>query len=164
MALVKSIVTGPRKNDLKLVVMSATLDVERLRSYFQSDCLVKLEGRTFPIEIYNTMEAQSDYIVSYPEIALTKAIITLLFSIELNGAMCNLDCAFRTRMGRHLSLFARTGRNRRNTKSSNRQTWVFEAKMPCFASFRQLTSIRAIQSFLERSSWFQKNRAVNKYC
>ena len=99
MALVKSIVTGPRKNDLKLVVMSATLDVERLRSYFQSDCLVKLEGRTFPIEIYNTMEAQSDYIVSQPEIALTKTINTLLFSIELNGAMCNLDCAFRTRMG-----------------------------------------------------------------
>jgi HrpA-like RNA helicase len=69
MALVKSIVTGPRKGNLKLVVMSATLDVERLKSYFQSDCLVKLEGRTFPIEIYNTMEPQSDYIVSLEQIA-----------------------------------------------------------------------------------------------
>jgi HrpA-like RNA helicase len=69
--------------------MSATLDVERLRSYFQSDCLVKLEGRTFPIEIYNTMEPQSDYIVSLEQIA-----ITLLIYIELNGTMCDINRAF----------------------------------------------------------------------
>jgi pre-mRNA-splicing factor ATP-dependent RNA helicase DHX15/PRP43 len=53
MALVKAIVK--RRSGLKLVVMSATLDLVRLSKYFESDCLVKLEGRTHPIEIFNTL-------------------------------------------------------------------------------------------------------------
>jgi HrpA-like RNA helicase len=62
MALVKAIVK--RRDGLKLVVMSATLDLVRLSKYFESDCLVKLEGRTYPIEIYNTLQKSLDYIVS----------------------------------------------------------------------------------------------------
>lgn len=47
MALVKAIVK--RRSGLKLVIMSATLDLVRLSKYFESDCVVKLEGRTHPI-------------------------------------------------------------------------------------------------------------------
>ena len=39
---------GP-KNDFKVVVMSATLDVDKFASYFSSNVLVSVEGRTFPI-------------------------------------------------------------------------------------------------------------------
>jgi HrpA-like RNA helicase len=53
MALLKSIVHAPGSTT-KLVVMSATLDLLKLSSYFQSECKVVLEGRTFPIEIFNT--------------------------------------------------------------------------------------------------------------
>ena len=49
---------------MKLVVMSATLDLAKIARYFNSDCLVKLAGRTFPIEIYNTVSQQLDYLNS----------------------------------------------------------------------------------------------------
>jgi HrpA-like RNA helicase len=49
---------------MKLVVMSATLDAAKLMKYLGSSCIVKLEGRTFPIEIFNVMSQQLDYIVS----------------------------------------------------------------------------------------------------
>lgn len=52
LALLKDIVA---KTSMKLVVMSATLDTARLMKYLGSSCIVKLEGRMYPIEIYNTM-------------------------------------------------------------------------------------------------------------
>jgi len=49
---------------LKIVIMSATLEIPKFQQYFSDleavndESVVKVEGRTFPIEIYHTLEAQ----------------------------------------------------------------------------------------------------------
>ena len=56
LALLKGIASGERAKDLKIVVMSATLDLAKFMTYFGSEAQVKVEGRTFPIEVYNTRQ------------------------------------------------------------------------------------------------------------
>jgi len=53
-----------RRPDLKLIVMSATLDAEKFQSYFNSAPLLAVPGRTHPVEIFYTPEYQEDYLVS----------------------------------------------------------------------------------------------------
>ncbi|TVU41410.1 hypothetical protein EJB05_14925, partial [Eragrostis curvula] len=48
--------------DLKLVVMSSTLDAEKFQSYFSGAPLMKVSGRLHPVEIYYTQEPESDYL------------------------------------------------------------------------------------------------------
>ena len=59
LALLKGIVgdRDKRANDLKLVIMSATLDLTKFAGYFDTQAQVKVEGRTFPIEVFNTRMA-----------------------------------------------------------------------------------------------------------
>ena len=67
MALVKDIAkhrNQNQKNKLKLVIMSATLDLAKFTEYFESKAVVSVQGRTFPIEVYNTIQPQTDYMVS----------------------------------------------------------------------------------------------------
>lgn len=50
-----------RRPDLKIIIMSATLDSEKFQKYF--DCpLLSVPGRTHPVEIYYTPEFQRDYL------------------------------------------------------------------------------------------------------
>ena len=42
--------------DLKIVVMSATLDAEKMQKYFNDAPMINIPGRTFPVEIYYTPE------------------------------------------------------------------------------------------------------------
>lgn len=60
MALVKEI--AQRRPDLKIIVMSATLDAQRFQSYFNDAPLLAVPGRTFPVEIYYTPEPERDYL------------------------------------------------------------------------------------------------------
>jgi HrpA-like RNA helicase len=55
MALLKEICAA-RPIDFKLIVMSATIDLPKFMAYFGSTSVVKVEGRTFPIQVYNTQE------------------------------------------------------------------------------------------------------------
>ncbi|KAM0875202.1 hypothetical protein ACQ4PT_036898 [Festuca glaucescens] len=48
--------------DLKLVVMSATLEAEKFQSYFSSAPLMKVPGRLHPVEIFYTQEPERDYL------------------------------------------------------------------------------------------------------
>lgn len=41
-----------RRKNLKLVVMSATMDIEKFSIFFDSKSIYRIEGRTFPIGIY----------------------------------------------------------------------------------------------------------------
>jgi len=67
LALVKRI-TKARGRKLSIVVMSATLELVKFQRYFsdiQAICpssVINIEGRTFPIEIYHTLETQDDYV------------------------------------------------------------------------------------------------------
>jgi len=51
-----------RKHDLRLVVMSATLDSEKFRTYFDDAPIINVPGRAFPVEIFYTPEPEPDYL------------------------------------------------------------------------------------------------------
>ncbi|KAK3950816.1 pre-mRNA splicing factor ATP-dependent RNA helicase [Pseudoneurospora amorphoporcata] len=60
MALLKQI--AARRKDLKIIVMSATLDAQKFQSYFYDAPLLAVPGRTFPVEIFYTPEPERDYL------------------------------------------------------------------------------------------------------
>ncbi|KAE8543383.1 hypothetical protein D1P53_000090 [Cryptococcus gattii VGV] len=75
MGLLKDI--AKRRSDLKIIVMSATLDVGKFQKYFGDTNptglapVVKVSGRTFPVETFFTQEPENDYVEA--------AIRTVLF-------------------------------------------------------------------------------------
>lgn len=60
MGLLKQV--SVRRPDLKIIIMSATLDAEKFQSYFNNAPLLAVPGRTHPVEIYYTPEFQRDYL------------------------------------------------------------------------------------------------------
>ncbi|CBZ55512.1 putative pre-mRNA splicing factor RNA helicase [Neospora caninum Liverpool] len=52
----------PKRKDLKVVVMSATLDTEKFMGYFPGATAVLVPGRQFPVELLYTPEPEADYI------------------------------------------------------------------------------------------------------
>jgi pre-mRNA-splicing factor ATP-dependent RNA helicase DHX15/PRP43 len=60
MGLIKKIAKA--RKDLKIIVMSATLDSEKFQKYFNDAPLLKVPGRTFPVEIYYSPEAERNYL------------------------------------------------------------------------------------------------------
>ncbi|KAG6299893.1 DEAH-box ATP-dependent RNA helicase prp43 [Claviceps aff. purpurea] len=60
MALLKQI--AARRADLKIIVMSATLDAQKFQKYFNDAPLLAVPGRTFPVEIFYTPEPEKDYV------------------------------------------------------------------------------------------------------
>uniref|UniRef100_A0A1B0G6Z8 RNA helicase n=1 Tax=Glossina morsitans morsitans TaxID=37546 RepID=A0A1B0G6Z8_GLOMM len=51
-----------QRTDLKLVVMSATLDAGKFQQYFDNAPLMNVPGRTHPVEIFYTPEPERDYL------------------------------------------------------------------------------------------------------
>src|ERR1700710_3157104 len=60
MGLLKEI--APRRPDLKIIIMSATLDAQKFQRYFMDAPLLAVPGRTHPVEIFYTMDAENDYV------------------------------------------------------------------------------------------------------
>ncbi|KAI1789322.1 P-loop containing nucleoside triphosphate hydrolase protein [Ganoderma leucocontextum] len=66
MGLVKDL--AKRRSDLKIVVMSATLDAQKFQRYFSiagpssPAPLFKVPGRTHPVEVFYTQEPEPDYV------------------------------------------------------------------------------------------------------
>ncbi|ODQ65947.1 P-loop containing nucleoside triphosphate hydrolase protein [Nadsonia fulvescens var. elongata DSM 6958] len=60
MGLIKQV--AERRPDLKIIIMSATLDAEKFQKYFNDAPLLAVPGRTHPVEIYYTAEFQRDYL------------------------------------------------------------------------------------------------------
>lgn len=48
--------------DLKIIIMSATLDAGKFQEYFDSCPLMKIPGRTHPVEIFYTPQPERDYL------------------------------------------------------------------------------------------------------
>ncbi|KAG7090599.1 hypothetical protein E1B28_009702 [Marasmius oreades] len=64
MALLKDL--AKRRADLKIIIMSATLDALKFQKYFglskkSTAPLLKVPGRTYPIEVFYTQEPEPDY-------------------------------------------------------------------------------------------------------
>merc|ERR1719272_1857379 len=51
-----------QRPDLKVIVMSATLDASKMQDYFNSAPLLNIPGRTFPVEVFYTPEPERDYL------------------------------------------------------------------------------------------------------
>lgn len=63
MGLLKAL--AKRRADLKIIIMSATLDALKFQKYFTIDTpapLFKVPGRTHPVEIFYTQEPEPDYV------------------------------------------------------------------------------------------------------
>ena len=60
MGLLKEILAVRR--DLKAIIMSATLDAVKFQAYFAGAPLLRVPGRTFPVEIFYTAEPERDYL------------------------------------------------------------------------------------------------------
>jgi len=65
MCLLKGV--AKRRSDLRLIIMSATLDAQKFQRYFtinkdSSAPLFKVPGRTHPVEIFYTQEPEPDYV------------------------------------------------------------------------------------------------------
>ncbi|KAI9713589.1 MAG: DEAH-box ATP-dependent RNA helicase prp43 [Bogoriella megaspora] len=68
-----------RRPDLKIIIMSATLDAEKFQKYFHDAPLLKVPGRTHPVQLFYTQEAERDYL----EAALRTVL--LIHSTEPDG-------------------------------------------------------------------------------
>lgn len=65
MGLLKDV--AKRRKDIKIIVMSATLDALKFQKYFGSELgkpapLLRVPGRTFPVETFFTQEPEPDYV------------------------------------------------------------------------------------------------------
>jgi pre-mRNA-splicing factor ATP-dependent RNA helicase DHX15/PRP43 len=60
MGLLKEVVK--RRPDLKLIIMSATLDAQKFQKYFLNAPLLAVPGRTHPVEIFYTAQPEKDYV------------------------------------------------------------------------------------------------------
>lgn len=60
--LIKELLT--KRSDLKLILMSATVDYNKFLQYFNSAPLIKVPGRLFSVQIVYTKEPVNDYIKS----------------------------------------------------------------------------------------------------
>ncbi len=63
LALTKDILLNKYRNDLKLIVMSATLSVDKFSKYLNTNNAIFIDGRSYPIEVYNTISTQKTYLV-----------------------------------------------------------------------------------------------------
>ena len=68
MGLIKEIAS--KRLDLKIIVMSATLDASKFQEYFNDAPLLTVPGRTFPVEIFYTPEPERDYLEASIKTAL----------------------------------------------------------------------------------------------
>mmetsp|Transcript_21108 Transcript_21108/g.58873 ORF Transcript_21108/g.58873 Transcript_21108/m.58873 type:complete len:716 (+) Transcript_21108:74-2221(+) len=50
------------RQDLKVVIMSATMDAAKMQTYFDNAPLLNIPGRTHPVEIFYTAEPERDYL------------------------------------------------------------------------------------------------------
>ncbi|XP_017079212.1 putative pre-mRNA-splicing factor ATP-dependent RNA helicase PRP1 isoform X1 [Drosophila eugracilis] len=69
-----------QRSDLKLVVMSATLDAGKFQQYFDNAPLMNVPGRTHPVEIFYTPEPERDYLE-----AAIRTVIQIHMCEEIEG-------------------------------------------------------------------------------
>jgi len=70
--------TMKKREDLKVIVTSATLDADKFSEYFNSCPIFTIPGRTFPVEILYSREPESDYL---------DAALTTVMQIHLTEPM-----------------------------------------------------------------------------
>lgn len=54
----------PQRKDLKLVVMSATLNCEQFQGYFNNAPVIKVPGRVYDVDVIYAKQPAPDYLVA----------------------------------------------------------------------------------------------------
>lgn len=68
----------PKRPDLKVIITSATIDVERFSRHFNNAPVIEVSGRTYPVDVhYRPLEENDD-----DEDSLTRGILDVLDEIE----------------------------------------------------------------------------------
>ncbi|XP_065184926.1 putative pre-mRNA-splicing factor ATP-dependent RNA helicase PRP1 [Sycon ciliatum] len=78
MGLLKEVVKA--RTDLKIVIMSATLDAGKFQKYFDKAPLMTIPGRTHPVEIFYTPEPERDYLE-----AAIRTVVQIHLCEEIEG-------------------------------------------------------------------------------
>ena len=60
MMICKDLLINKKRPDLKLIIMSATLDPKKYMEYFNTNSLITIQGRKFPIKVYNISEEKEE--------------------------------------------------------------------------------------------------------
>ena len=60
MMICKDLIINKKRKDLKLIIMSATLNPKKYMDYFNTNTLLKIQGRKFPVKVYNIQEEEND--------------------------------------------------------------------------------------------------------
>ena len=60
MMICNDLLINKRRSDLKLIIMSATLDPKKYMEYFKTGALIKVQGRKFPIKVFNIAEEKEE--------------------------------------------------------------------------------------------------------
>lgn len=68
MGVLKSVIE--KRDDLRLVIMSATIDTSKFQSYFNDAPLLTVPGRTHPVEIFYSNQPETNYIDATLRMAL----------------------------------------------------------------------------------------------
>ena len=63
MMICQDLLNNKKRPDLKLIIMSATLDPKKYMEYFNTNALIKIHGRKFPIKVYNISEEKEENIL-----------------------------------------------------------------------------------------------------
>ncbi|GFR73815.1 pre-mRNA-splicing factor ATP-dependent RNA helicase DHX15 [Elysia marginata] len=80
MGLLKEV--AKQRSDLKIIIMSATLDAGKFQTYFDNAPLMSVPGRTHPVEIFYTPEPERDYLE-----AAIRTVIQIHMCEEIEGDM-----------------------------------------------------------------------------
>jgi HrpA-like RNA helicase len=78
MGVLKEVIKS--RKDLRLVIMSATLDAGKFQQYFDNAPLMNVPGRTHPVEIFYTPEPERDYLE-----AAIRTVIQIHMCEEIEG-------------------------------------------------------------------------------
>ena len=62
LGMLKTLVASGKRTDLRVLVMSATLDAAKFQTYLEDCPLITVPGRTFPVEVVYCSQPQSDYL------------------------------------------------------------------------------------------------------
>ena len=60
MMICKDLIINKKRKDLKLIIMSATLNPKKYMEYFNTNTLLKVEGRKFPVRVYNISDEENN--------------------------------------------------------------------------------------------------------
>jgi pre-mRNA-splicing factor ATP-dependent RNA helicase DHX15/PRP43 len=89
------------RKSLKLVVMSATLDAAKFQRYFDDAPLLRIPGRTFPVEVFFTPEPERDYLEAAVRTAIQihlcepegDILVFLTGQAEIDDAVKQIQCS-----------------------------------------------------------------------